>query len=126
MLQTILPFRLISTTNSFRFQPNGGTDTLVLLSSIMLCFGTLLLSMICCEMGEQLSDTCGGVEESLAQVRWYLFPLEIQQLFPIVIQYSQERLVIRFFGSMAVTRAQFRKVSLERVIAAKCKVQVRI
>lgn len=76
-------------------------------------FGVLstALTFATCEIGQRLQSTFTEIEDTVYQLQWYLYPIQIQRmLIPITI-YTQQTVVIQFFGSIACSREQFKKVS---------------
>ena len=69
-----------------------------------------------CEIGQRFCNAFDVVDDTIGQLNFYLLPMEIQRILPMVIMYSQEPLVVRFFGSLCCTREQFKKVSAENEI----------
>lgn len=88
----------------------------MLLEAILLCFGALLLVLFTCEAGQQFSNAFSKVDDIVCQLNFYLLPIEIQRMLPILIMYAQEPLVVVFFGSLSGTREQFKKVRISSEI----------
>lgn len=68
------------------------------------------LVLLVCEVGQRITDEFRGVDEAFGNVHWYLLPLELQRMLPLIIAYTQEPVIIAFFGSASCTRNQFKKV----------------
>lgn len=64
-----------------------------------------------CELGERIASLFNELDNEIVQLEWYLFPMEVQKLLPMVMINTQESIVIQCFGSVACTRWQFKKVS---------------
>lgn len=64
-----------------------------------------------CELGEQVAKQFKIFEDELCECNWYSFPIEMQQMFPIVIMNTQQPVNIRGYGNTLCTREAFRKVN---------------
>lgn len=80
--------------------------------SLSLLWWALILTYLPCEFGEQLSNGIVEIDDCIDQFNWYLFPLEIRQMLPIILISVQQPVEIRFFGSVACNRDSFKKVRL--------------
>lgn len=88
---------------------------MVLLESITLCMAGLALVLFACEIGQQFTNAFSDeASEALGQLNFYLLPIEIQQMLPMMIVFSHQPFVVHFFGSLCCTRDQFKKVSAHR------------
>lgn len=77
------------------------------------CWG-LSITFCACELGQQLTNTLGKINDKLEQLDWYLFPTEIQRILPTVMNNIQQPIVIECFGIICASREQFGKVSDRR------------
>lgn len=82
----------------------------MLLESVIFGIWALNLVLVVCEFGQKMSDEYEGVENALNELDWYLLPTDIQRMLPMMFMYCQEPLIINFFGSLSVSRWQFKKV----------------
>lgn len=69
------------------------------------------LVLIACEAGHRVSDTFDEMDDTFEKIDWYLLPIEVQRMLPVILMYVQEPMVPEFFGSISCTREQLRKVS---------------
>ena len=77
----------------------------------MFCaFWALTLVLICCELGQRLSNLISEINNSFDRIDWYLLPIEIQQMLPTIIMYTQKSFALNFFGTSSCSRKQFKKV----------------
>lgn len=67
-----------------------------------------------CEAGQKFSDAFSQNDDVLGQLQWYLMPIEIQKMLPPVIINTQKPIDIKFFGTMACNREQFKKVNMSQ------------
>lgn len=90
---------------------------LVIIFETIYSFGTLFLS---CELPHRMNITfceCGDIVEHF---KWYMFPVEVQQMVPMVLTFVQKPVVLKCFGSTTADRETFKKVSVVRTIVI-CK-----
>lgn len=88
-------------------------DTVALLEMIFeggYAFGLVLIS---CELGQRLTDAYGEIDgDEMGQYDWYLYPLELQRTFPLLLIIAQQPVYLECFGSYACLRDSFKKVLL--------------
>lgn len=93
-----------------QFQSHDECDTILLLVSIIYGLLVLFVLFIGCELGERGGNLFIDISIEVDQLDWYLLPLNIQKMLPIVIVNTKQSVVVRCFGSVACTRCQFKKV----------------
>ena len=71
-----------------------------------------VLTFIACELGQRMSDAFEGIEFTIDQFDWHLFPIEIQQMLPMIMAAAQQPVLLECFGSIACTRETFKKVRI--------------
>lgn len=84
---------------------------LVLFESLSLGIGALLLVLLTCEVGQRFTNAFAEVDDDLTLLNFYLLPVKARRVLPMLIMYSQQPLIAQFFGSLSVTRDQFKRVS---------------
>lgn len=94
-------------------QTNSETDSAVLLQSILCIVGSLQMLFVACEVGQRSSNEFNGIYDSICQLEWHLYPIEVQKMFVLIMMYTQEPLEIAFFGSSTCSRDQFKKVQFD-------------
>lgn len=95
----------------FCIQFTDENSTVMLLESVLFGIWALTLVLVVCEFGEKMSDEYEGVERAINRLDWYRLPTDIQRMLPIMFMYCQEPLIVKFFGSLSVSRCQFKKVN---------------
>lgn len=63
-----------------------------------------------CVGGQYLTDKFSEIGNAVEQIDWYLLPIQIQRVLPAIIMFSQEPIIIKFFGNLACSREQLKKV----------------
>lgn len=82
----------------------------VLLLFVMGIFA-LALVFIICELGQRMSDTFDEIDSTLDKSDWYLFPIEIKRMLPMIIANAQEPVSLECFGSIICSRNTFKNVT---------------
>lgn len=65
---------------------------------------------ILCEIGQRLTDAICAVDHRFGQLKWYLLPIEIQQMLPIILMNAQKPVTMGCFGIFVGDRNQFKQV----------------
>lgn len=75
--------------------------------------GLWVLAMVfaVCECAQRMTNAFGDINDTIVQLHWYLYPIEIQRLIVQFVMYAQKPVEIAFFGSIQCSRERFRKVS---------------
>lgn len=76
---------------------------------IIYSFGDLL---IICELGQRMNVAFDECKDIFAQIEWYSFSVEIQQMLPMILNFMQQPIEIKCFGSMTCDRETFKYVKL--------------
>lgn len=77
---------------------------------IYYAFGNVIVA---CEFGQRVNNRIGDeINDTIGEFDWYLFPDELKEIFPFVIQFAQRPIDFKFFGSYSCNRDVFKKVSL--------------
>lgn len=63
-----------------------------------------------CELGEMITTRFETFKDALDQCNWHLFPIEMQQMFVIVMVNAQQSTIVRGYGNTPCARAAFKKV----------------
>lgn len=75
-----------------------------------------MLVLFSCEGGEILSNKSNGIIDVITQFDWYLLPIEIKQMLPMLIINAQQPMLLKFFGNVSCSREQYKKVCVIRII----------
>lgn len=67
---------------------------------------------ISCELGQRMSDSFDKINFTIDQLDWYLFPIKIQRMLPMIIEIAQEPVELECFGSIACIREVFKNVGI--------------
>lgn len=63
-----------------------------------------------CEIGGRMTDAFEKVDNKFEELKWYLFPREIQRMLPTLLIGLQKPAVFGCFGIVYGSREQFNKV----------------
>lgn len=95
---------------SIEFQSKDEKNVLTLLLTVFVaCYGLGIL-FLACELSQRLVNAFTEIDRMIEQFDWYLFPLNIQRMLPIIIVVAQEPVNLECFGSISCNRAVFKKV----------------
>lgn len=75
----------------------------------------LILVFIACELGQRISGTFDGIDVTISQFDWYLFPIEMKRMLPMIITSVQRPVSLECFGEIVCTREVFKNVSNDRM-----------
>lgn len=75
-------------------------------------FISFALLFLCCELADQISSEFEGFHGRVDAMNWYLLPLKVQKLLPLIMQYSQQPVEYECLGCLISNRDTFKKVSL--------------
>lgn len=81
---------------------------LITMIEVIYAFGILFIA---CELFQRISLAFDGCNDTISQLKWYLFPVKLQPMMPVIINASQKSIEIKCFGSMACDRESFKYVS---------------
>lgn len=64
-----------------------------------------------CELCQQVNFAFEECNEIIEQLEWYSFPADIQRMLPSIINFVQQPIELKCFGSTACNRETFKYVS---------------
>lgn len=76
-------------------------DTVVLLEMILEGGYAFGLVLILCELGQQMTNVFDGIGDVMYQFNWYMFPMKVQRMLPLLLIISQQPVRLECFGSNA-------------------------
>lgn len=74
-------------------------------------FGSFFIIFLFCELGERIICKSEEGYNDLMQTKWYLAPLSLKKILPIVMCGIQEPFQLSGIGSIVCTREIFKNVS---------------
>lgn len=83
---------------------------IILLETINEAFYAICIIFIICEFGERLTIAYDEMNCQIEQFDWYLFPIEIKRLLPILMIDAQQRVELQCFGTLSASRESLKKV----------------
>lgn len=69
-----------------------------------------MLTFLFCESGQRVSNGYNELYDVISQLDWYLYPLGLQQMLPIIIFTTQQSVEMLGFGRCPCTRESFKDV----------------
>lgn len=94
----------------FIFQTHHNSSPAILLVLIVEVFYQFGSVFVTCELGERLTNMFDEFDNDIGQYKWYLFPIGMQQVLPIIIENVQRPVYFECFGSISCLRESFKKV----------------
>lgn len=98
-------------SNFLEFQSKPEIDSVVLLLAIIDAFDAYASVFIACELSQRISNAFEDIHKHFDQFDWYLYPNEIQQMLPTILNMLQQPLELVCFGSFSSSRMSFQKAS---------------
>lgn len=93
-------------------QLHRGDDLTMLLIIVLQIFYAFGAMFIACELGQRVNLAFNECSEMIHRFDWYLLPAEIQRLLPLIINFAQQPIDIKCFGSAACDRETTEYVSV--------------
>lgn len=69
--------------------------------------------LIACELGHRMNCSFERILFTIEQFDWYLFPIEIQRMLPLIIAIAQQPVTLECFGSIECSRQVFKNVGID-------------
>ncbi|XP_031636515.1 odorant receptor coreceptor-like [Contarinia nasturtii] len=88
---------------------NNGKMMDILFASTMIFWAFIQMFYIC-DLGENVTTYFSQIEDKIYSCDWYLFPMKIQKLLPIVLMSGEKPVIIQGFANLKCTRDAFKKV----------------
>lgn len=95
------------------FQMHHGNIIPVLLMILCGIFAFTLV-FITCELSQRLGNAFDEIDFIVDQFDWYLFPIEMKRLLPLIMSISQQPVSLECFGSIMCTREVFKNVRINQ------------
>lgn len=106
----------------FRYtQPHHGGNTVAFMIMVFYGFFGFALIYVVCELSQRISNAFSDICDAIDTYDWYLYPLELQRMLPLIILPIQQPVVIRCFGCVQCSRRAFKNVSRERDQLNACR-----
>lgn len=74
-------------------------------------FIALLTAFTACEIGQRINYAFDRIYSTVDQLDWYMLPLELKRLFPMIIGITQQPIEMECFGSITCVRPVFKDVN---------------
>ena len=78
----------------------------------MIVIWTFTTIFFVCELGEKVTHQFNLFNEEICNCDWFLFPIEIQRIFLIVLLGAQQPAVIQGYANTTCTRDTFKNVTI--------------
>lgn len=101
---------------SMKFQSSGSFELQLIILPILELVSSFILVFLTCEVIGRITTEFEEVNEIIDQFAWYLFPLKVQQMLPMIMIHAQESVEIDCFGSTPTDRETFKKVQIKQIV----------
>lgn len=105
LLPGLFPF-----VRQFQLHPDNDVSLSVL---IILGTSALTVVFIACELSQRMGDAFDEIGSTIDQFDWYLFPIELKRMLPMIMAIAQRPVSMECFGSIACTRDVFKNVGID-------------
>lgn len=84
---------------------------------LMIITGIIAFTLVfvSCELSQRLSNAFDRIDFTVHQFDWYLFPIEMKRMLPVVMVNVQRPISLACFGSIMCTRETFKDVRVNRL-----------
>lgn len=87
----------------------GSSNPIEIFMPICVMMWSFVSMFLICEMGQMVSNHFNRFSDKIYMCDWYFLPLELQQMFVIIIMNAQP-VLIRGYGNVECTRDSFKRV----------------
>lgn len=85
----------------------------VMLITTLQVFYAFAVMFITCELSQRSNRAFVECNDMIDQIEWYLLPADIQQMLPTIMNFAQQPVNIKCFGTTACDRETFKYVSVQ-------------
>lgn len=89
---------------------SGDWNALALSRILVLVSVSLLILLFPCEFGEWMAGRFDAFNDDITQWKWYLFSIELQRMYLILLAQTQQPGIICSFGNIPCKRDSFKRV----------------
>lgn len=86
------------------------SNPMKLLQILLMVFYAYAVIFSFCECGEMITSQFNMFREKLGRCKWYLFPIEMQQMLVVVTANAQHPTILCGFGNTVCIRESFKMV----------------
>lgn len=101
-------FKFYFFTSYLQMHHGNVMPLLLLILDGIFAFTTVLIA---CELGHRMNSSFERIVFTIEQLDWYLFPIEVQRMLPMIIAIAQQPVTLECFGSIMCNREVFKNVS---------------
>lgn len=91
---------------------NGDWNVFAMSRMLVLVGTSLLFLLLPCEFGEWMTGRFDKFNDAICECKWYLFSIEMQRMYLIVLANAQQPEFVRSFGNISCLRESFKKVCI--------------
>lgn len=83
---------------------------------IFQVIGAFFFLLNVCEFGGRVTTAYDEIDYATLQLSWYKFPVELQNILPVVISIVQDKVQLRGIGSVVCSRGTLQQVRKMEII----------
>lgn len=87
-------------------------DLVQILTTILIVCTAFGVVFLVCELSQRICDYFNSIDMMIGKWNWYLLPIEIQRILPLILIVVQQPFKFIGFGSVSCSRETFKKVSI--------------
>lgn len=76
-------------------------------------FFSLAILLASCELSGRLSNEFDDMNDLVEDIDWYLLPIKIQKIWPMIMMNAQQPVGFKSFGSYVCNRDTYKKVHVK-------------
>lgn len=84
---------------------------MTLIKPLTLVVWSFVIEFIYCEFSERVCTRFEAVDDKISEIEWYVLPVEIQKMAPIIMMSTQKPVFLRGFANAVLSRETFKKVT---------------
>lgn len=102
-------FNRIPTSFVTQLHHNENNLAVLIVTTIKVIYAFAVI-FVGCELGQRINIAFAECADKVVLFDWYLFPVKFQRMLPLIINFTQQPIDIKCFGSLACDRDTLKKV----------------
>lgn len=88
----------------------SGHNLVELCLPMVFLFWAFSANLMFCALGERLTSRYIRIDVEITNFIWYIFPLDVQKMLPILLNGTQDAIVLSGIGNVLCTHEAFKDV----------------
>lgn len=86
-----------------------------LLLALVFMIAAFSATFVFCELGQRLTSQFDEINYELYQCEWYMFPLNIKKILPLIMNGTQQPVTLRGYGNVQCTHEALKNVRCPKI-----------